>query len=156
MTYAGQLPTSAAVLVVAAAPSGCAQPMSKPATAPGSTTTVVPGCPPGVIKPARRAVIDYTDFVVHNGVTYSSRPDRPKASAPTQLGSELFRVSCSFSSLNERTQSERPEPTEHSAAFIPAGSAVFELRGWPAACRLAAQHDGSWFVYIATIDTADA
>lgn len=116
----------------------------------------VPGCPPVSVTPVRRAIVDFTDLVVHDGVTYSSRPDRPQALAPAQLGPEVFRVSCTYSSLNELTQSELPEVTEHSAGFIPARSPVYELKGWPRACRLAAQHDGSWFVYLATVDTGDA
>ena len=144
------------MLVAAAVLSGCVQPAPQAGRAPASTTVVVPGCPPVVVKPVRRALIDFTDFVVHDGVTYRSRPDRPQVLAPAQLGPEVFRVSCTYSSLNELTQSELPEATEHSAGFIPARSPVFELRGWPPACRLAAQHDGRWYVYLATVDTPDA
>jgi len=156
VTHAGRLGIGTAVLFAAAVLSGCVQPVRHPPAAPAATTVLVPGCPPVVVGPVRRALIDFTDFVVHDGVTYSSRPDRPQALAPAQLGPEVFRVSCTYSSLNELTQSELPEATEHSAGFIPARSPVFELRGWPAACRLAAQHDGRWYVYLATIDTPDA
>jgi hypothetical protein len=100
-------------------------------------------------------VIDYTDFVVHQGVTYNSTPDRARALTPNQLGREVFRVTCTFSTLNEVTQSQLPDVTEHSAGFIPAQTPVFELRGWPVACRLAAQHDGSWYVYVAGVDAVD-
>ncbi len=109
-----------------------------------------------VVDPVRRALVDFTDFVVHRGVTYSSRPDAPQRLTQAQLGPEVFRVSCTYSSLNQLTQSELPEATEHSAGFIPARSPVFEVKGWPTSCRLAAQHDGSWFVYLADADTADA
>ncbi|CAN7415005.1 hypothetical protein LJR027_002484 [Terrabacter sp. LjRoot27] len=156
MTHAGRLGIGTAVLVAAAVLSGCAQPSPQPARAPASTTVVVPGCPPVVVKPVQRALIDFTDFVVHDGVTYSSRPDRSQALTPDRLGPEVFRVSCTYSSLNELTQSELPEATEHSAGFIPARSPVYGLSGWPTACRLAAQHDGSWFVYLATVDTPEA
>ncbi|WP_056826928.1 hypothetical protein [Terrabacter sp. Root85] len=156
MTLAGRLAAGGAVLVAAGALSGCVQPVRHPPAAPAATTVAVPGCPPVVVTPVQRAIVDFTDFVVHDGVTYSSRPDRPQALAPAQLGPEVFRVSCTYSSLNEHTQSELPEATEHSAGFIPARSPVFELKGWSAACRLAAQHDGRWYVYLATVDTPDA
>ena len=118
-------------------------------------TTVVPGCPPVQINPARRAAISFTDFVVHHGVTYSAHMDASADWTRDQLGPELFRVTCTFSSLNERTQSELPEPTEHSAGYISAGSAVHAVKGWPAACRLAAERDGRWVLYVATIDGAE-
>ena len=155
MTPSGQHVRSAAVVLVAAALCGCVQPVRIAPTAAVSTTVAVPGCPPVVIKPAQSALIDFTDFVVHDGVTYSSRPERPQTSTPKQLGPELFRVSCTFSKLNEMTQSKLPDATEHSAGYIPAQSPVFEMTGWPAACRLLAQHDGAWYVYVATIETGD-
>jgi hypothetical protein len=109
-----------------------------------------------VVKPSQRALVDYTDFLVHGGVVYSSHPLEPQPVTPDQLGPEVFTVSCTYSSLNELTQSELPEATEHSAGFIPARTPVFELKGWPTSCRLAAQHDGGWFLYLATVDTPDA
>jgi hypothetical protein len=118
--------------------------------------TAVAGCPPVAVKPGQGVAIEYTDFVVHNGVTYLSGLGRPETVTPSQLGPELFRVSCTFSKLNDLTHAQLPDPTEHSAGHIPAQSPVFELKNWPPACRLAAQHDGTWHVYIATSDTAEA
>ncbi|MGN6752159.1 MAG: hypothetical protein ACTHJJ_06350 [Intrasporangium sp.] len=153
MSRSGQLVASGSVLVVVAVLSGCVRQAWVPA-APAASTTAVAGCPPVVVKPGQGVAIDYTDFVVHNGVTYLS--GRPQTVTPSQLGPELFRVSCTFSELNDLTHAQLPDPTEHSAAFIPAQSPVFELKNWPATCRLAAQHHGTWHVYIATSDTAEA
>jgi hypothetical protein len=156
VTHVGRLAPGGAALLAALALSGCGQPPGHAGPAAASTTVAVPGCPVVVVKPVQRALIDFTDFVVHDGVTYSSHPDRAQDLAPDRLGREVFRVSCTYSSLNELTQSELPEATEHSAGFIPARTPVFELSGWPAACRLAAQHDGRWFVYLATVDSGGA
>ena len=116
----------------------------------------MPGCPPVSVIQGQVVNIDYADFVVHHGRHYSARTDISETFTPEQVGAEVFRVTCSFSALNELTQSELPEPTEHSAAFIPARSAVYTATGWPEACRLVAQHEGNWVVYVATIDTPDA
>lgn len=145
----------AALLIAVGAMSGCGH--SPPPAAPGAalTTTVAPGCPPVAITPGKYVSIDFVDFLVHNGIRYVAHQDASLAMTPGQLGSELFRVTCTFSSLNDRTLSELPHPTEHSAAFIQAGSPVFSVRGWPAECRLAAERDGRWVAYVARVDGAE-
>ncbi len=156
MAQAGQHLARAVVVIAAAALSGCAQQVWAPPAVPSSTTTSIPGCPPVEVRPGRYVNIDFTDFVVHNGVNYAARPEESAALTQGQVGPELFRVICTFSTLNQITQSELPDPTEDSAGFIPAGSPVFRMKGWPEACRLAAKYDGRWVVYVATIDTPQA
>jgi hypothetical protein len=144
----------AAALVLAAAAAGaCVAPEARVVPVEGRSTTVVPGCPAVTIVPGRSVVADYSDFLVHGGVEYQADLQAP-ADAEPRRGGQVFRVTCTFQTLNELTRSELPPETEHSAGFVPAGSPVFEVAGWPPRCRLAASQDGRWFVYLATVSGA--
>lgn len=138
------------LVLVAAAVGACVAPEARVAPVAGPSTTVVPGCPAVTIVPGRSVITDYTDFLVHEGVEYQADLQAP-ADAEPRRGSEVFRVTCTFQTLSELTRSELPLETEHSAGFVAAGSPVFEVAGWPSRCRLAASHDGRWFVYLATV-----
>ncbi|GAA5023078.1 hypothetical protein GCM10023258_13990 [Terrabacter aeriphilus] len=141
---------AAALVLVAAAAGACVAPEARVAPVEGPSTTVVPGCPAVTIVPGRSVITDYTDFLIHEGVEYQADLQAP-ADAEPRRGREVFRVTCTFQALAELTRSELPPETEHSAGFVPAGSPVFEATGWPSRCRLAASHDGRWFVYLATV-----
>lgn len=147
--------TTTALIAVGAVLAGChAEHAGAGGTDPHApTTTMITGCPAVTITPGRQVVADYTDYLIHEGVEYQ-RDETVAPSAAPLLGREVFRVTCTFSTLNELTRAQPPTETEHSAGFVPAGSPVFEVRGWPAACRLTAQHDGQWVTYLATVKGA--
>lgn len=122
-----------------------------PTAMPGMTTTFVPGCPPVVVTPSYFANIDYVDFIIHDGTAFETQPVGSMTLPRSQVGAPVFRVTCNFADLNERTQSQLPPATEHSAAFLAAGTPVHAVIGWPTSCRLAAQRHGQWLVYFATV-----
>lgn len=149
-------PAEMALLVgLAAVVGGCTgtwrAPDVAPTAMPGTTTTFVPGCPPVAVTPGYFVNADYADFVIHDGVEFVTQSEGSTKLARSQVGAPVFRVSCDFADLNERTHSQLPLVTEHSAAHLPAGTPVHAVNGWPTSCRLAAQRDGQWLVYLATV-----
>ena len=120
----------------------------------GQATTVLPGCPAVVLTPGRAVNALVTDFLVHDAVTYQSRPGAEEGVNGGQVGARVFTVTCSFAQLNARTQSELPAPTEHSAGQLPAGALVHAVKGWPVTCRLTAERNGRWVTYLATVPGA--
>ena len=77
------------------------------------------------------------------GLTAVPAPSR------ADLGQVVTRVRCSFQQLNDHTQQQTPLPRDGDAAFLPPGTAVYAIRGWSPRCRLAAEHDGRLYVYLA-------
>jgi hypothetical protein len=77
--------------------------------------------------------------------------DSPPTTAvtPSDLGPVQFKVRCSYSELNTVTRQQTPKLRSHDSTLVPAGNPVYALNGWPPSCRLAAQHDGEWHVYLA-------
>lgn len=151
-----------AALAVAATMLGCAGapgPGSPPSPRAsgggvGLATTVLSGCPAVVLTPGRAVSAMVTDFIVHDSVTYQSRPGEDAAVTQAQVGPRVFTVACSFAELNARTQAELPAPAEHSAGQLQVGAAVHAVTGWPVHCRLTAQRDGRWVPYLATVPGA--
>jgi hypothetical protein len=68
----------------------------------------------------------------------------------TQLGELITRSRCAFSELNTRTGKDPGPPRDGDTAFLAAGTPIYAVRGWPPACRLAAERNGQVFVYLAT------
>jgi hypothetical protein len=127
---------------------------------PGSSgaPTTIDGCPP-IPSGTMFAAVDYVDFVQWGGVQYladtaDTADVGPMTVGVRDVGPEQFRVSCSYSELNERTGREMPDPVDRSAAFLPAGTVVHALKGWPPQCRLTALREGKWQVYLATVPGA--
>ena len=133
-------------------PTSAPSPRPDPTTAaPTSThTTQVVDCPP-VKKMTGSVAIDYVDFVRFDGRGYvSGLDDASRHPVPaSQLGRELFRVRCSLARLNDRTGKQPAEQRDGDAAFVPAGSPVYAVRGWSPRCRLAARHEGRLYLYLA-------
>ena len=147
------------MLVAAAALSGCVQPVRHPAASPAATTVVVPGCPPVVVTPVRRATrrLHATSSCTTASPTARALIGR-RHSHRAQLGPEVFRVSLHRTRVsNELTQSGAAGGHRALGRLHPGPvTGVTSSRDWSAACRLAAQHDGRWYVYLATVDTRDA
>lgn len=111
------------------------------------------GCPSLTITPGRGVAVDYVDFIQANGIHYVVAENLglpPVVVAAADIGDTQFPVRCALSQLNEQTHEAPPTPRDGDAAFIPEGNPVHAVKGWPTSCRLAAQHDGNWHVYLAT------
>lgn len=138
-----------ALLLTLALAAGCgASPASPPLAA---------GCPRAE-KAGGYSTIDYVDFVHANGRDYYAGMTQPApTAAKTELGAQAFTVRCSFSAFNHATGQNPGSSRDGDAAFLQAGTPVYELTGWPATCRLAAEVDGQVRVYLAyRTDTATA
>jgi hypothetical protein len=107
---------------------------------------------PALAASAGFAEVDYVDFLQANATQYIADLGRPGPSRRPHLGAEQLTVRCSFSRLNAQTHRAPPPPRDGDAAFVPAGTPVYSVRGWSPLCRLAARHDGEWHTYLAYQD----
>ncbi len=122
-----------------------------PAVAPAPRPST--GCPSPTTTAGRGAAVDYVDFIQANGLSYvvPENLGLPPVKVPAaDIGDVQFLVRCALSPLNEQTKVAPPPPRDGDAAFIPEGTPVHAVKGWPTLCRLAAQHHGEWHVYLAT------
>jgi hypothetical protein len=104
------------------------------------------GCPLGRLMPPGVAGMgDYVDFLQLGHTFYLASPEPIKAS---QLGPVISHVRCSLAA--EEDYHRGPPPViSGTAAFIAAGSAVYQVRGYQPRCRVAAYMDGQLQVYLA-------
>jgi hypothetical protein len=93
--------------------------------------------------------IDYLDFVHLNDTDYIAGLDGPRPSHHLHIQTKQATVRGAFGFLNEHTGQAPPPPHNGDAAFLPAGTAVYSIKGWSPQCRLAAKHDGEWYIYLA-------
>jgi hypothetical protein len=70
---------------------------------------------------------------------------------PSQLGPVITHVRCSLAARDDHRHTDIPL-VGGSAAYLPAGAAVFEVRGYSPRCRLAGYVDGQLRVYLAQRD----
>lgn len=94
--------------------------------------------------PARTDAQSVLDFVTFDGIDYirwAAEPGRPLA--PSDLGVEFATVGCSF------TDDRRgcPYGTDAAAAYMPAGTRMYAVRGYSTDFRLAAVWRDSIFLY---------
>ena len=94
--------------------------------------------------------IDYVDFIRFGGREYLSGIVTAAPINRTQVSELATRSRCAFSELNKRTGKDPGPPRDGDTAFLAAGTPIYAVRGWAPACRLAAEHDGQAFVYLAT------
>jgi hypothetical protein len=108
------------------------------------------GCPP-IPTNTPSATADYVDFIEAHNTQYLAPLGESLTVPSTALGAEELRIRCSFSALNAATQRETPKAENGDAGFLAPGTPVYAITGWPALCRLAAQHgdDRRWYVYLA-------
>jgi hypothetical protein len=100
-------------------------------------------------------IIDYVDFIRFDGREYLAGFTPTPPISQDDLGEVVTESRCSLSQLNVRTGMEPPDPTDGDTGFLTAGTAIHAVRGWPPACRLAAEHDGRLHVYLTQEDGAD-
>lgn len=138
---------------------GCGSPNGAGETPSGTwatvSTTVSLGCPDVSEAPGGAVAVDYVDFVQANGRQYVADLGGARLTVgAADLGAVQFLVRCSLSELNERTHQMPPDPRDGDAASLPAGTPVHAVNGWSPLCRLTAEHDGSWRVYLALDERA--
>jgi hypothetical protein len=109
-----------------------------------SATPTVAGrrCPP---RMAGSGIIDYVDFVQFGGRQYVAGIRGPSKTVPrSALGRKLGAVLCNLSAI-------QAEPDYHArdgdAGFLPPGTPIYAVTGYPTTARLAAPVDGGYRVY---------
>lgn len=115
--------------------------------APSGGSPIGSGTPPNCT-----AMIDWSDFVRHNGISYVasySAFGRPIASS--DLGVERFRIK---NTLSSTTCDPYYRAIDGDAAYVPTGEPVFSVRGYAPSFRVAARHDGQLVLYEADSNPA--
>lgn len=133
-------------------------PMSVTAPAQSSSTVADPpspaaGCPATRRFPVGRgAAIDYIDFVVLHGRTYDlpfSTRSRPRVD-PGSLTRQVGAVDCTISDVvSDNRYVVRGRFTDGDASFLPVGTPLLAIRGYPPSCRIGAVVEGRVSVYFA-------
>ena len=114
--------------------------------APGRPAHTPAGCPLGrPVPPGITAIGDYADFLQLGRTFYLASPEPIKAS---QLGPVITHVRCSLTA-EENPRRYGPPIISGTAAFLAAGSAVYQVHGYLPSCRVAAYMDGKLQVYLA-------
>ena len=145
-------PNGAGETVSTQTPAGTRTPAGTSTTV---STTVSPGCPDVSETQGSAVAVTYVDFVQANGRQYVADLGGARLTVgAADLGAVQFLVRCSLSELNERTHQMPPDPRDGDAASLPAGTPVHAVNGWSPLCRLTAEHDGSWRVYLALDEAA--
>jgi hypothetical protein len=109
-------------------------------------------CPAGrLLQRGGRVEIEWVDFLQFDGRQYVAGLGPVVTIGPDQLGPVVTRVRCSLAASDDHRHVGIPL-VDGSAAFLPAGSAVFEVRGYSPRCRLAGYVDGRLHVYLAQRD----
>jgi len=104
------------------------------------------GCPRGrLLPPGTGEAIDYVDFLQFGGRTYLASGQPIKGAAP---GRVITHVRCSLAA-EENERRGAPPIVDRTAAFLAAGAAVYQVRGYPPGCRLAAYSAGQLRLYLA-------
>jgi hypothetical protein len=103
------------------------------------TTPTVSGGP-GCRKLVRQDAADYSNFVKLNGITYTTdRPAVGRTLREGDLGQVHATVRCS---LREKMDPTQGELQDGDAAYLEAGSPLYQVRGYRPSFRLAARQDG--------------
>jgi hypothetical protein len=100
---------------------------------------------PGCRKLVRQGAADYVNFVKLNGITYSAdRPVVGRTLGDGDLGPVHARVRCS---LRDKMDPKRREPQDGDAAYLEAGTPLYQVRGYRPSFRLAARQDGRLVIF---------
>jgi hypothetical protein len=100
---------------------------------------------PGCRKLVRQDAADYVNFVKLNGITYTAdRPVVGRTLGDGDLGPVYATVRCS---LREKMDPKRGEPQDGDAAYLEAGSPLYQVRGYRPTFRLAARQDGRLVIF---------
>ena len=142
-----RLRTCAGAVVVVAALAGCASSAHQATAGQSVPARPSPACPQGSpLPPGVHEAIDYTDSIWHDSRNYGYLPGVHLQAA--QLGPVVTRIKCSLA-----TADDSHGPVAHLAndttTALPAGTAVYAIKGYPAACRLAAYSAGRLQAFLA-------
>jgi hypothetical protein len=100
---------------------------------------------PGCRKLVRQDATDYLNFVKLNGITYTTdRPVVGRTLREGDLGPVYATVRCS---LREKLDPTRGELQDGDAAYLDAGSPLYQVRGYRPSFRLAARQDGRLVIF---------
>lgn len=112
-------------------------------------------CPPAPTPQTEHVKVDYVDFLRWDGRTYTraasfgaARLSTIPTAATTDLGPDVFRVTCALAHWNDITDA-MPVPADGDAAFLVSGTPVAAVKGWPIECRLVARTASGLVVYLA-------
>lgn len=121
--------------------------------APGGSGALKSAMPSGSGPPPNCiAVIDWSDFVRHDGISYSASYSilgRPIASS--DLGAERFRVK---NTVSQTTCDPYYRAVDGDAAYVATGEPVFAVKGYAPTFRLAARRHGQLVLYEADSNPA--
>lgn len=113
---------------------------------PGRFAHTRAGCPLGRLLPHGEGIaIDYVDFLRFGRHMYIASAEPKKAS---KLGRVITHVRCSLAAEEDQRHAE-PPLISRTASFLAAGTAIYQVRGYPPSCRLAAYLHGQLQVYLA-------
>ncbi|GAA1181171.1 hypothetical protein GCM10009608_16480 [Pseudonocardia alaniniphila] len=135
--------------LLAAAACSAGPPVARPAPAPppsSAAPVATDGCPAVPATGNEMATVDYVDFIVIGTTTYLADREVVERSG---LGEVVMRSRCSFRELNDRTGRMTPPAQNGDTGFLPPGTPVYSVHGWPVACRVAAESDGRLQFYLA-------
>lgn len=95
-------------------------------------------CPP--VHGAPVAIIDYIDFIQAFDRQYDAGYANGHAIRVhrSQRGRIVLRSTCSFSQLNDRTHRAPGAARDGNTGFLPVGTPIYSIKGWPVECRLTA------------------
>jgi hypothetical protein len=121
-----------------------------PQTRPVPRQSVLPSvCPTGHLLPdGGRVEIEWVDFLQFGGRQYIAGFGPSTTNHLPPLGPAISHVRCSLAASVDHRHIDIPL-VNGSAAFLPAGAAIFEVRGYSPGCRLAGYVDGRLHVYLA-------
>ncbi len=113
---------------------------------PGQSAHKRAGCPLGRLLPHGEGIaIDYVDFLRFGRHMYIASAEPIKTS---QLGRVITHVRCSLAAEEDQRHAE-PPLINRTASFLAAGSAIYQVHGYPPSCRLAAYLHGQLQLYLA-------
>ena len=120
--------------------------------APIQAALAKPACPRGRLLPHGEAVyVEYVDFLELGGRTYVAGLGPPVTIDASGLGPVIAHIRCSVAASDDHRHAGIGV-VDRSAAFLPAGAAVYEVRGYSPDCRLAGYWAGRLRVYLAQRD----
>ena len=115
-------------------------------SSPGAETRNCPHTRP--TPDGNEVAIDFIDFVYAHGHTYLR--DFGHARGSSAVGPRVGRVTCTISRLVADYRHEIHGPyRDGNAAFLPVGTLLHAVRGYPATCRLAVVQGGHVVEYVA-------
>ncbi len=90
-------------------------------------------------------IVDWVDFVRFDGITYLANTDRGSRALVTADLGPIYATVRNMLSGNVNDPGYRSR--DGDAAFLPPGTAVYEVKGYASSFRLAAQHAGHIALY---------